>query len=123
MKILVISGTGFISSCTCDRLLSLADEVIVLDTLTPRVHPNGWPVPRAAYLSFGDEFYHGDTSNRDLMTNLLNRSDAVYHLGILFPVERQSAVRRGLNDTRELLVQLNPLGSHAVLNVLRDIWG
>ena len=80
MKILVISGTGFISSCTCDRLLSLADEVIVLDTLTPRVHSNGWPVPRAASLSFGDEFYHGDTSDRDLMTNLLHRSDAVYHL-------------------------------------------
>lgn len=43
--------------------------------------------------------------------------------GILFPVERQSAVQRGRYDTRELLVQLNPLGSHAVLNVLRDIWG
>jgi len=75
MKILVTGGAGFIGSHTCDRLLSLGHEVIVLDALTRPVHRNGWP----ASLSPGTDFYQGDTRNRDLITNLLRRVDAVYH--------------------------------------------
>ena len=75
MKILVTGGAGFIGSHTCDRLLSLGHQVIVLDALTPPVHRNGRP----AYLTPGTDFYQGDTRNRDLVTNLLRRVDAVYH--------------------------------------------
>ena len=75
MKILVTGGAGFIGSHTCDRLLSLGHEVIVLDALTPPVHRNGRP----AYLTPGTDFYQGDTRNRNLVTNLLRRVDAVYH--------------------------------------------
>jgi dTDP-L-rhamnose 4-epimerase len=75
MKILVTGGAGFIGSHTCDRLASLGHEVIVLDALTRPVHRDG----RAAYLTPGAEFYQGDTRNRDLVTNLLRRVDAVYH--------------------------------------------
>ena len=49
MKILVTGGAGFIGSHTCDRLLALGHEVVVLDALTPPVHRNGRP----AYLSPG----------------------------------------------------------------------
>jgi dTDP-L-rhamnose 4-epimerase len=76
MKILVTGGAGFIGSHTCDRLLSLGHEVVALDALTPPVHRNG----HAAYLSRDADFYQGDTRNRDLLTNLLHRVDAVYHL-------------------------------------------
>ena len=75
MKILVTGGAGFVGSHTCDRLLSLAHEVIVLDALTGPVHRNG----RSAYLTPGTDLYQGDTRNRDLVTNLLRRVDAVYH--------------------------------------------
>jgi dTDP-L-rhamnose 4-epimerase len=75
MKILVTGGAGFIGSHTCDRLLSLGHEVIVLDALIRPVHRNGRP----AYLTPGADFYQGDTRNRDLVTNLLRRVDAVYH--------------------------------------------
>ena len=75
MKILVTGGAGFIGSHTCDRLLSLGHEVIVLDALTRPVHRDGQP----AYLTPGADFYQGDTRNRDLVTNLLRRVDAVYH--------------------------------------------
>ena len=75
MKILITGGAGFIGSHTCDRLLSLGHEVVVLDALTPPVHRNGYP----AYLSPEADFYQGDTRNRDLLTNLLRRVDAVYH--------------------------------------------
>src|SRR5690349_22929188 len=75
MKILVTGGAGFIGSHTCDRLLSLGHEVVVLDALTRPVHRDGHP----AFLSPDADFYEGDTRNRDLLTNLLRRADAVYH--------------------------------------------
>jgi dTDP-L-rhamnose 4-epimerase len=75
MKILVTGGAGFIGSHTCDRLLSLGHDVVVLDALTPPVHRNGHP----AYLSMDADFYQGDVRNRELVTNLLRRVDAVYH--------------------------------------------
>jgi dTDP-L-rhamnose 4-epimerase len=75
MKILVTGGAGFIGSHTCDRLLALGHDVVVLDALTPPVHRSGGP----AYLSPGVDFYQGDARNRDLVTNLLRRVDAVYH--------------------------------------------
>jgi dTDP-L-rhamnose 4-epimerase len=75
MRILVTGGAGFIGSHTCDRLLALGHDVVVLDALTPPVHRNGWP----AYLSDKIDFYQGDVRNRDLVTNLLRRVDAVYH--------------------------------------------
>jgi dTDP-L-rhamnose 4-epimerase len=75
MKVLVTGGAGFIGSHTCDRLLARGHDVIVLDALVPPVHRNGRP----SYLSPGADFYQGDVRNRDLVTNLLRRVDAVYH--------------------------------------------
>src|SRR5450432_2205457 len=75
MKILITGGAGFIGSHTCDRLLALGHDVVVLDALTPPVH-RGKP----AYLPPEVDFYQGDVRNRDLVTNLLRRVDAVYHL-------------------------------------------
>ena len=75
MRILVTGGAGFIGSHTCDRLVSLGHEVVVLDALTPPVHRDRHPV----FLSPEADFYLGDVRNRDLLTNLLRRVDAVYH--------------------------------------------
>jgi dTDP-L-rhamnose 4-epimerase len=75
MRILVTGGAGFIGSHTCDRLLALGHDVVVLDALTPPVHRNGRP----AYLSREVDFYQGDTRNGDLVAALLGRVDAVYH--------------------------------------------
>jgi dTDP-L-rhamnose 4-epimerase len=75
MRVLVTGGAGFIGSHTCDRLLALGHDVVVLDALTQPVHRSGRP----AYLNPGADFYEGDTRNRDLVANLLRRVDAVYH--------------------------------------------
>jgi dTDP-L-rhamnose 4-epimerase len=75
MKVLVTGGAGFIGSHTCDRLLDLGHEVVVLDALTPPVHRS----TRPAYLRPEADFYEGDVRNRDLLTNLLRRVNAVYH--------------------------------------------
>jgi dTDP-L-rhamnose 4-epimerase len=75
MKILVTGGAGFIGSHTCDRLLSLGHEVVVLDALTPPVHRDRVPM----HVRPEVDFYCGDVRNRDLLTHLLRRVDAVYH--------------------------------------------
>jgi len=75
MKILVTGGAGFIGSHTCDRLLALGHDVVVLDALTPPVHQGGKPANQVP----GADFFQGDVRNRDLLTNLLRRVDAVYH--------------------------------------------
>ena len=75
MRILVTGGAGFIGSHTCDRLVELGHEVTVLDALTAPVHRDGKP----SYLTPGAELYVGDVRNRELLANLLRRTDAVYH--------------------------------------------
>ena len=75
MRVLVTGGAGFIGSHTCDRLIELGHEVVVLDALTPPVHQGGRP----AYLRPEVDLYTGDVRNRDLLGNLLRRVDAVYH--------------------------------------------
>jgi len=75
VKILVTGGAGFIGSHTCDRLVALGHDVLILDALTPPVHRD----KKSSYISSGCEFYEGDVRNRDLLTNLLRRVDVVYH--------------------------------------------
>jgi dTDP-L-rhamnose 4-epimerase len=75
VRILVTGGAGFIGSHTCDRLIALGHDVVVLDALTAPVHRDGKP----NYLAPGAELFVGDVRNRDLVTNLLRRVDAVYH--------------------------------------------
>jgi dTDP-L-rhamnose 4-epimerase len=48
---------------------------VVLDALNPPVHRS----KRPAYVRSDADFYEGDVRNRDLMTNLLRRVDAVFH--------------------------------------------
>lgn len=76
MRVLVTGGAGFIGSHTCDRLVALGHEVLVLDALTAPVHRNRQP----DYLTEGVDLYVGDVRNRDLLANLLRRVDAVFHL-------------------------------------------
>ena len=76
MRILVTGGAGFIGSHTCDRLVELGHDVVVLDALTAPVHRDGRP----NYLTPGAELYVGDVRNRELLANLLRRVDAVCHL-------------------------------------------
>jgi len=75
MRILVTGGAGFIGSHTCDRLVALGHDVVVLDALTAPVHRDGKP----NYLTPGVDLFVGDVRNRDLLANLLRRVDAVYH--------------------------------------------
>jgi dTDP-L-rhamnose 4-epimerase len=76
MKVLVTGGAGFIGSHTVDLLLQKGNEVRILDSLQPRVHPRGLPhyVPPEA------EFIKGDVANRDDLAKAMAGVDYVFHL-------------------------------------------
>lgn len=75
MRVLVTGGAGFIGTHTCDRLVALGHDVVVLDSLCPPVHRGRTP----DYLSPGAELFEGDVRNRDVLTHILRRVDAVFH--------------------------------------------
>jgi dTDP-L-rhamnose 4-epimerase len=123
MKIFVTGGAGFIGSHTCDRLLALGHEVVGLDALNPPVHLGGQPANQVP----GTDYFRGDTRNRDLLTNLLRRVDAVYHFAAYQDYRTDFSRFSDVNAVStalfyEIPAGLDRLGSRIVLNVLRDIW-
>src|SRR5258706_96257 len=75
MRALVTGGAGFIGGHLVDRLLADGFSVRVLDTLDPKVHPNGRP----AYLSNTVAFIRGDVTDRETMELALRDIDVVFH--------------------------------------------
>lgn len=75
MRVLVTGGAGFIGSHTCDALLGLGHDVVALDALAAPVHRGG-----PQWLDPDVELVVGDVRDRDVLTRLLVRVDAVYHL-------------------------------------------
>jgi len=75
-RVLVTGGAGFIGSHTVDLLLERGYRVRVLDSLQPRVHPQGKP----AYLPPEVEFRQGFVENRQDLEAALEGVEAVIHL-------------------------------------------
>jgi len=76
MRALVTGGAGFIGSHTVDLLLERGYEVRILDSLQPRVHPNGVP----SYIPSEAELMIGDVADRDVLARALAGCDYVFHL-------------------------------------------
>ncbi len=73
---LVTGGAGFIGSHTVDLLLRKGYGVRILDSLQPRVHPQGKP----SFLPPEAEFICGDVANREDLGRALQGVDYVFHL-------------------------------------------
>jgi dTDP-L-rhamnose 4-epimerase len=75
MRVLVTGGAGFIGSHLADRFLRDGWEVRILDSLEPRVHPNGLP----RYVPARAEFIQGDVRDRATLLAALREVDVVSH--------------------------------------------
>lgn len=75
MRILITGGAGFIGSHIADRFLKEGWSVRIMDSLHPRVHPEGLPkhLPREA------EFIRGDVRKREDWETALRNVDVVSH--------------------------------------------
>lgn len=76
MRTLVTGGAGFIGSHTVDRLLSLGHEVVILDSLDPKIHPDR---KKPDYLPDEAEFIEGDVRDRAAWEKALEGVDNVFH--------------------------------------------
>ena len=75
MRVLVTGGAGFIGSHLVDRFLREGFRVRVLDSLDPKVHPNGCPT----YVPPKVEFIHGSITDKEVLRQALKDVDVVSH--------------------------------------------
>src|SRR6185369_5377911 len=74
--VLITGGAGFVGSHLADALLAQGYKVRILDSLSPQVHPNGWP----DYLNSAVELVSGDMRDLDAVSRALRGVDTVVHL-------------------------------------------
>jgi dTDP-L-rhamnose 4-epimerase len=75
MRALVTGGAGFIGSHTADGLQDNGYDVVILDNLDPKIHPDGQPF----YLPEGVELIHGDIRDKSTVEKALRDIDVVFH--------------------------------------------
>jgi dTDP-L-rhamnose 4-epimerase len=75
VRALVTGGAGFIGSHLVDRFLKDGFKVRVLDSLDPKVHPNGRP----SYLPPRVEFIQANVNDREVLRRALKDVDVVSH--------------------------------------------
>src|SRR5713226_2698864 len=104
MRALVTGGAGFIGSHLVDRFLSEGFQVRVLDSLDPKVHPNGRP----GYLPPRVEFIHGSVTDREMLCRALDGVDVVSH---------QAAYQDYMPDFSRFL-HVNAVGTALIFEVI-----
>jgi dTDP-L-rhamnose 4-epimerase len=75
MRVLVTGGAGFIGSHLVDRFLRDGFQVVILDSLDSRVHPQGLP----RYVPAEASFIEGDVTDRNVLHAALQGVDIVSH--------------------------------------------
>lgn len=100
MRACVVGGNGFIGSHLVDGLRQAKWKVVVLDRADERYRPRRQDV----------EYVYGELGNRRLLTDILSRTDVVFHLAY-------TTVPQTSNDDPMLDVRTNILDSIILLEV------
>ena len=106
MRVLVTGGAGFIGSHLSERLLSLGHQVVVIDDLSTGSLEN-----IAGCRDHRDySFHHDSIFNHQLMAELINSSDVVFHLAAAVGVKK-------IVEFPVSTIETNVAGSEVVLRL------
>lgn len=105
-SILVTGGAGFVGSHVVDEYVEAGYEVTVVDNLTDQVHEN-----EPEYLNEDAEYVWGDIRDRDLMTDLLQKTDVLNHQASVV------GVGQSMYEIRKY-VDINTLGTARLLDII-----
>lgn len=107
MRLLVTGGAGYIGSVVTDYLLQAGHDVVVLDNLS-----NG----HAPAVPSGAELVVGEVANRDLLDQLLAKTDGVLHFAASIEVgeSMQNPIKHFRNNTATTLSLLEAMLAHEV---------
>jgi UDP-glucose 4-epimerase len=103
MKVFITGGAGFIGSHLCDTLVSMGEEVVILDNLSTGSKKN------IAHLEGKIKVFKGDIRDQELVESLVESCDLVLHM----------AAALGVNKILESPIEsisTNYHGSEIVLN-------
>ncbi|WP_257301049.1 NAD(P)-dependent oxidoreductase [Haloarchaeobius sp. FL176] len=122
MTILVTGGAGFIGSHLVEYLLAETDEsVLVLDDFSTGREEN---LPGSSRLELVD----GDVCDQELIEDLVDRSDSVYHLAAAVGVEKVvdeplDSLRTNVEGTRYVLDAAAVVGTPVFVASSSEIYG
>src|SRR5690554_4790010 len=83
-NVLITGGAGFIGSHLCDELLKHNYAIRVLDNLSEQVH--GKHTNRPEYLNDQVELIRGDIRDQQIVEQLVQECDAIFHFAALVGV-------------------------------------
>jgi UDP-glucose 4-epimerase len=124
VRALITGGAGFIGSHLCDHLLRLGHEVSVIDDLSTGAIRNIEHLKGAPGFS-----YTIDTiANESLLAELIDRSDAVYHLaaavGVKLIVEKPvHTIETNVYGTELVLKHASKKGKLVVIASTSEVYG
>ncbi len=124
MRVLVTGGAGFIGSHLCEALTERGYEITVIDDLsTGRVENLSGLVGKGGF-----EFVENTVRNAELMEQLMNRCEQVYHLaaavGVQLIVDRPvHTIETNIHGTEVVLEKANKKGRKVLLASTSEVYG
>jgi len=124
MKAIVTGGAGFIGSHLAERLLREGHKVVVVDDLSTGSLRN-----IAAFKDkSGFEFTEGDICDAELMTTLIRRCDAVFHLAAAVGVKLVAedpvhTIQTNITGTETVLKAANRFNRKILIASSSEVYG
>jgi len=124
MKVLITGGAGFIGSHLSERLLEDGHNVLVLDNLSTGSLRNIEDFKNNSDFDFTE----GDIHNTELVENLVERSDVVFHLaaavGVRLIADRPvHTIETNIGGTETVLNTVHKFGKRILIASSSEVYG
>ncbi|MFH1353942.1 MAG: GDP-mannose 4,6-dehydratase [bacterium] len=123
-RVLITGGAGFIGSHLAEHLLQNGNIVYILDNLSTGSLGNISHLRSNAHL----DFVHGSVTDRNLLAQLIQRVDVVYHLaasvGVKLVVEELvESIENNVRGGEAVLAVASELGKKVLLTSTSEVYG